>query len=210
MKKSKKPESDQPKKLSKLDKIYGYLLVIGGLIGLYAAFALTMDKLELIKNPNFIPSCNVNPIISCGSIIKTDQASAFGFPNPFIGLAAFAVVVTIGVSILSGVRYKNWIMKGMLLGTLLGTIFVHWLIFQSLYTIGALCPWCMVVWTVTIAMFWYTLNYNLRNKVIVPKKELTKVAEFIQRHHLDILVSWYLVITLLILNRFWYYWSTIL
>ena len=31
-------------------------------------------------------------------------------------------------------------------------MFVHWLIFQSLYRIGALCPYCMVVWAVTISL----------------------------------------------------------
>ncbi len=195
---------------SKLDKAFGYLLVIGGAIGLYASFALTMDKIELIKNPNFIPNCNINPIISCGSVIKTDQASAFGFPNPFIGLAAFAVLITIGVSLLSGVKYKAWIMKGLMLGSFLGVVFVHWLAFQSLYRINALCPWCMVVWTVTIATFWYSLLYNLRNGVITINSKYKQLVAFMQKHHLDILLSWYLIIFLLIMNRFWYYWSTLL
>ena len=31
-------------------------------------------------------------------------------------------------------------------------VFIHWLIFQSLYRIGALCPYCMVVWAVTIPL----------------------------------------------------------
>lgn len=195
---------------SKLDKAFGYLLVIGGAIGLYASFALTMDKIELIKNPNFIPNCNINPIISCGSVIKTDQASAFGFPNPFIGLAAFAVLITIGVSLLSGVKYKAWIMKGLMLGSFLGVVFVHWLAFQSLYRINALCPWCMVVWTVTIATFWYSLLYNLRNGVITVTSKYQRLVAFMQKHHLDILLSWYLIIFLLIMNRFWYYWSTLI
>ena len=32
------------------------------------------------------------------------------------------------------------------------SVFMHWLIFQSLYRIGALCPYCMVVWAVTIPL----------------------------------------------------------
>lgn len=198
------------KRNEKLNKAYGWVLVVGGVIGLYASFALTMDKIELLKNPNFIPDCNINPIISCGSIIKTDQAAAFGFPNPFLGLIGFAVVVTIGVSILSGVKYKKWIMQGLQAGSFLGVIFVHWLMFQSLYSIEALCPYCMVVWTVTLAIFWYTLLYNLRNGVFNVKEKYKKSVDFIQRHHLDILLTWYLVIFLLIMNKFWYYWSTLI
>ena len=46
----------------------------------------------------------------------------------------------------------RWYWAGLAAGTLLGTVFVHWLIFQSLYRIGALCPYCMVVWAVTIPL----------------------------------------------------------
>ena len=32
---------------------------------------------------------------------------------------------------------------------MLGIVFICWLIFQTLYRIGALCPYCMVVWVFT-------------------------------------------------------------
>ncbi|MEU3493704.1 vitamin K epoxide reductase family protein [Kitasatospora cineracea] len=51
-----------------------------------------------------MPSCNINPILSHGSVMRTGQASAFGFPDPLIGVAAFAVVVTVGVVLLTGAR----------------------------------------------------------------------------------------------------------
>ena len=89
------------------------------------------------------------------------QAEAFGFPNPLIGIASFAVVVTIGVVLLSGFAAPRWFWLGMQLGTTFGVVFVHWLIYQSLYQIGALCPYCMAVWVVTIPIFWYTTLHNL-------------------------------------------------
>ena len=49
-------------------------------------------------------------------------------------------------------RLPRWYWAGLATGTLLGVAFVHWLIFQSLYRIGALCPYCMVVWAVTIPL----------------------------------------------------------
>src|SRR5690349_16507391 len=42
------------------------LYVIGGVIGLAAAFVLMVEKVELLINPKYVPSCNLNPIISCG------------------------------------------------------------------------------------------------------------------------------------------------
>lgn len=93
--------------------------------------------------------------------MDSPQASAFGFPNPLIGIAAFAVVVAVGVALLTGYRPPRWVWSGLQLGVTFGVVFVHWLVFRSLYRIHALCPYCMVVWVVTIAIFWYTTLHNL-------------------------------------------------
>lgn len=195
---------------TKFQKYYPYLLVIAGVIGILCSFILTMDKLALLKNPNYQPNCNINPVLSCGSIIRTKQAEAFKFPNPFIGLAGFSVVVTIGMGALAGAKYKRWFWLGLQTGTFLGVLFCHWLAFESLYDIGALCVYCMAVWTVTIALFWYTLLYNLREGHIKTPASLQKTVNFAQRHHLDLLIAWYLVIFGLIMVRFWYYWQTLI
>ncbi|GAA3013484.1 hypothetical protein GCM10020229_26000 [Kitasatospora albolonga] len=53
---------------------------------------------------------------------------------------------------------------------LFGIGFVTWLMTQTLYSIGALCPYCMVVWAAMIPLFWYTTLHNLRSGVI-PRPE---------------------------------------
>lgn len=186
-----------------------YLLTFGGIIGFLASFVLAVEKIEIIKNPDFQPSCNINPILSCGSVMVTPQAETFGFPNPFLGIAGFAVVTTIGIALLAGAVFKRWFWQLVQAGLLFAVIFIHWLFFQTVYNIGALCPYCMVVWIVTIPLFWYTLLYNLRQGNIKTPKKLKAVVAFAQKHHGDILIVWYLVITGLILNHFWYYWSTL-
>ncbi len=57
-----------------------------------------------------------------------------------------------GVLAVAKVSLPRWYWGGLAIGTLLGVGFIHWLIFQSLYRIGALCPYCMVVWAVTIPL----------------------------------------------------------
>lgn len=187
-----------------------WILIVGGALGMFAAFTLTMEKMAILKDPGRNLACNLNPVLSCGSVIATDQSSAFGFPNPFIGLAAFAVLITVGVSILAGAKFKKWFWQGLNAGALLGLIFVHWLIFQSLYSIKALCLYCMLTWTITWPIFWYTTLYNLREDNIPTPKKYQKIVNFMQRHHLDILIAWYLLIIALILQNFWYYWSTLI
>jgi uncharacterized membrane protein len=197
-------------KQTRFQKYYPYLLIIAATIGLIAAFILTLEKMALLKDPNFQPTCNINPILSCGSIIRTPQAAAFGFPNPFIGLAGYAVIITVGMALLAGATFKRWFWLGLQGGTVMGLLFTHWLIYQSLYSIGALCIYCMAVWVVTIALFWYTLLYNLRSGYITTPKSLVRASHFAQRHHLDILIGWYVLILALILNRFWYFWITLI
>lgn len=201
------------KKELALERTWPYILTIGGMVGFIAAFALTIEKFALLKDPSYVPSCNLSPLLSCGSVMKTEQASAFGFANSIIGLAGFAVVTTIGIMLFAGVdasKVKRWFWLGLQAGTIFGIGFITWLQYQSIFTIGALCPYCMVVWAVTIPIFVYTTLYNLRTGVIATPASCKRLVAFLQRHHGDILVVWFGLITLVILNHFWYYWKTLI
>ncbi|GHC82916.1 vitamin K epoxide reductase family protein [Streptomyces flavofungini] len=138
------------------------LLVITGAAGLLASWVITLDKFELLKDPNFQPGCSINPVVACGSIMKSDQAEAFGFPNPMLGLAAYAVVIGVGMSLLGRARFPRWYWLTFNAGTLFGVGFCTWLQFQSLYRINALCLWCCLAWVATILMFWYVTAFNVR------------------------------------------------
>ncbi|WTY84573.1 vitamin K epoxide reductase family protein [Micromonospora sp. NBC_01405] len=185
----------------------GWILTIGGLVGALAAFVLTVEKIALLKNPAYVPSCSINPILSCGSIMTTGQAEVFGFPNPLIGLAAFPVVAATGIAVLARLQLPRWWWLGMQAGTLFGVAFVHWLFFQSLYRIGALCPYCMIVWVVMIVLFSYTTLYNLQDGRLPAPRRITAAA---LRVHSAIPTLWLLAFTVLIGVRFWTYWRTLI
>ena len=186
------------------------LLVLAGLVGLIASAVLTLDKIRLLEDPSYVPGCSINPVISCGSVMRSVQAEAFGFPNPLLGLAAFAVVLCVGAGSLAGAAFRRWFWLGLEVGSVLGLLFTHWLIVQALYRIGALCPYCMVVWAATIALFWYVTLHNLRTGVIPVPARLRPAVREAARYHWAVPALWYAVIALLVLNRFWYYWRTLL
>lgn len=188
------------------DRRVASVLTLGGGIGLLAAAVLLIEKIRLVEDPDYIPSCSINPILSCGSIMRTDQAEAFGFPNPVIGVAGFAIVLTVGVAIVSGASFARWFWLGLQAGATFGVVFVHWLIFQSLYRIDALCPYCMVVWAVTIPLFWYVTLHNAGAGHL----RLGRVGAVAQEYHGVVLTAWYLIIVGLVGQRFWDYWSTLL
>ncbi|KAA0919234.1 vitamin K epoxide reductase family protein [Dietzia sp. ANT_WB102] len=184
------------------DRWIGVLLTIGSAIALVASFQLSLDKIRLLENPDYTPACNFSILMSCKSVINSEQGTAFGFPNPFIGLIGFGIVIAIGVAAASGVRFPRWYWVGALLGLTFATVFVHWLAFQSIFVIQVLCPWCMVVWSATIPMFWYTLLH------VVAKLTPARWVRGLQQWHLVPVVVWFLALAGVILWAFWdFYWA---
>ena len=195
------PGAPQPGRVRTTSALW---VLIAGVVGLVAAITLTVEKILLLADPNYVPSCSINPVLSCGSVMITPQASAFGFPNSLIGIVAFTVVVVTGVLAVAKVRLPQWYWYGLAAGTLLGAVFVHWLIFQSLYRIGALCPYCMVVWTVTIPLVVVVLSIALRPLAG------NAFARFLYQWRWSLVALWFTALILMILERFWNYWSTLI
>jgi uncharacterized membrane protein len=182
-------------------------VLIAGVVGLAAAVTLTIEKIKLLENPAYVPSCSINPVLSCGSVMVTPQAAAFGFPNPLIGIVAFSVVVVSGVLAIAKVPLPRWYWAGLAVGTTLGVVFIHWLIYQSLYTIGALCPYCMVVWAVTIPLLVVVASIALAP---AGGQERNAVARVVHQWRWSLVALWFTALILLILVRFWDYWSTLI
>ena len=180
-------------------------VLIAGAIGLLASMTLTVEKIKILLSPSYVPSCNVNPIVSCGSVMTTSQASVLGFPNPLLGIVGFTVVVITGVLAATKVPLPRWYWAGLDLGILVGAVFVHWLIFQTLYRIGALCPYCMVVWVVTLTLLVVVTSIAFRASI----EGSTAVVRVLFQWRWSIAVLWFTGVFLLVMVRFWNYWSTL-
>ncbi|WP_405998846.1 vitamin K epoxide reductase family protein [Streptomyces sp. NBC_00829] len=186
------------------DRAFAFLLVITGAAGLLASWVITIDKIKLAEDPTFTPGCSLNPVVSCGNIMKSDQAQAFGFPNPLLGLVAYSMVIAIGVALLAGARYRRWYWLGLNAGCLFGVGFCTWLQYQSLYNINALCLWCSLAWVATIVMFCYVTGHNIKHRAIkVPEGLRRTLMEF----HWMPPVLWIGIIGMLILTRWWDFWT---
>ncbi|MGW2704957.1 vitamin K epoxide reductase family protein [Streptomyces sp. NPDC001340] len=188
-------------------RAFAWLLIVSGALGILASFVITIDKFELLQDPHFSPSCNLSPVLSCTNVMRSAQASVFGFPNPLLGLLTYPVVVAVGFALLAGARFRRWFWLGLNAGTLFGAGFCMWLMSQALYEIGALCLWCCLAWAATIAMFWYTTAHNLSHGILrAPRVVVAGALEF----HWVVPVTWYLAIVMLIATRWWDYWQTLL
>lgn len=187
-----------------------WLLTVGGLIALVASAALLIERIVLAGDPTYVPSCSFNPVLSCGSVMLSEQAALLGFPNPVLGVAAFPVVIATGAGILAGARYARWYWLGLLVGVTLAAVFVGWLVFQSLYRIGALCPYCMVVWAAVLPLFWYVLRHCLESGVLGERVAGSAVTRTLRAYSFVVPTLVVMVVAGLALARFWDYWVTLL
>ena len=192
---------------SSAPRLSAWWVLIAGAVGLVSSMTLTVEKIDILLNPSYVPSCNLNPIISCGSVMITPQASVLGFPNPLLGIVAFTVVLVVGVLAVAKVSIPQWFWTVLAAGLLGGAVFVHWLIYQSLYRIGALCPYCMVVWAMTITLLVVVASIAFR-----PVLEGTDstAARLLYQWRWSLTALWFTAVFLLIMVRFWDYWSTLL
>jgi uncharacterized membrane protein len=138
-------------------------LIIAGLIGLWAAFMLTLDKFHLLEDPNAQLSCNFSVLVGCTKNLNSAAGSVLGFPNPLLGLGGWTAAIAVGVGLLATrARFARWYWIAFNVGVILALVLVIFLITESLTVLNVLCPWCMVTWTVTIPTFWAVTLYNLK------------------------------------------------
>ncbi|BCJ55424.1 membrane protein [Actinoplanes sp. NBRC 14428] len=183
--------------------IYGTML-FSACLSLLASFVLSIDAVRLAENPDTALSCNINAVISCGTVATSWQASLFGFPNAFLGLIAEPVVITIAVASLGGVRFPRWFMFSAQVVYTLGVIFAYWLFYQSMVHIGALCPWCLLVTVSTTLVFATLTHVNLRDgNLPLPGRLRPALASAIDADLDAIAVTvWLLVLALLVLTKY--------
>jgi uncharacterized membrane protein len=186
-----------------------YIFLVAGVVGAIASFALTYDKIQLLQNSSYNPGCNLSPILSCGSVMKTDQASVLGVPNSIFGLMAFSMLALLGVVLLAGASFKRWFWLVVNAAALGGFVFFLYLYFQAVFRIHAICPYCFAVWLVVPPVLWYTTLYNIREGNLKLGLLKPSVKAWLLRHHGDIMLAWYVVFFGILMQRFWYYWQTL-
>ncbi|MGC4973947.1 vitamin K epoxide reductase family protein [Streptomyces sp. DT199] len=186
-------------------RAFALLLVVTGVAGLLASWIITLDKFKLLEDPDFTPGCSLNPVVSCGSVLESDQAEVFGFPNPMLGLVAYGVVICVGVSLLAGARFPRWYWLAFDAGCLFGVGFVTWLQFESLYRINALCLWCCLAWAATIPLFWYVTSFAVRQGFLPAP---AAVRRFLDEFTWVPPVLHLGVVGMLVLTRWWDFWTS--
>lgn len=179
----------------------GWAVTALGAVGLIAAFVLSVDKVEALKaaarNDTYSAVCDLNAFVSCSAVITSPESEAFGFPNSFLGLIGFTGVVLIGLLLALQQRLPGLLWGLFAGGLLFAAGFITWLQTQSLYDIGKLCPYCMVVWAVTIPLV--VIGLRESSNALVPG---TAISRFLKNWTLLTVLLWYIVVLAAIWFKF--------
>jgi len=156
--------------------VYALSLIIFAVIGWWAAFSLTRERFELSENPDTTLSCDFSLLVQCTKNLEAWQGSVFGFPNPILGITGWIAPIVVGFALLAGAQFARWFRLLFWLGIAGAQTFIIWLISQSIFELGTLCPWCMVTWAVTIPTFWMVTMRSLSDGTFSSSPRVTSLG----------------------------------
>lgn len=175
---------------------YHVWLIVLSLVGLIAAFWQTAEKIHGLKNPEQPLSCNLNPVVDCGSVLDHPLSAVMGVPNSMIGMIFFTTLLVAGLLVWTGVKLTLNAKKILLLVSTVLLGFSVWFYLVSLYDIGKICIFCIFIWISSVPIG--VLTYKEYGNSILNKQK----AKFISVHAYKIIFSIYAVGMLLFLFRF--------
>jgi uncharacterized membrane protein len=185
-------------------RVISATMLLSACLSLVASFVLSVDAVRLAADPSATLACDLNAVVSCGTVAQSWQASLLGFPNAFLGLVAEPVVITIAVATLGGVRFPRWFMAAAQAVYTIGLGFALWLFAQSTFVIGALCPWCLLVTVSTTLVFCSLTHLNVRDDNLYLPRALQTRARAAVEADLDVLVVavWLVLLATVVVGRY--------
>ncbi len=173
-------------------------MLVGAIASLIASFVLSVEAIELAKNPNAVLSCSVNAVLNCATVALHPSAHLFGFPNSFLGLISEPIVITVAIAGLAGTKFPRLFMFVAQICYTLGLLFAYWLFGTSYFVIGALCPWCLLV-TATTTFVWFAITrYNIREGNLYLRARTEKALHRLIDRDYDKMALFVLVFILLV------------
>lgn len=183
-------------------RVTGAVLLVGSAVSWISGLVLLLDKLYLLAHPTARFGCDINPFISCGSVMMSWQAAAFGIPNMALGLGGYAILGVAGAMLLSRSQTPRWWRGAVMAGLVFAFGFVHFLAFSAIFEIQSLCLWCMLLWSMTAPMFFSYLAHLVEERAA----ERGATSRSVLRHWVLLTLAWYVLVIVVILAAFWSQW----
>lgn len=174
----------------------GWVLLVCGIAGVLASFMLNLEYLHLLTDKDAALICDINPFITCGPVMLSSAAAIFGFPNVIVGLVSFSVIITTGVVLLTGAKLPRWYFIGLQIGLIGAAVMITYLQIFSVFELGKLCLWCMIIWAFTIPLVTLVTISNLAYGVF--GEGAVAFGERLSQWAWVVVALWYLIVIAMI------------
>lgn len=154
----------------------GLWLLILGAVALWASADLAVERYLALIDPLYVPSCSLSVFVDCSPAMGSWQGALFGFPNPYLGVLAFPVVMTTGVVMISRWEPPRWYWRTLTIVTTAAVGLIVFLMYTSVHSLERLCPFCMVVWIAMIPLWWQMVSFGIDRGHIPAPQRLRTVA----------------------------------
>jgi len=122
-----------------------WILSLGGLgVSIYLTIAHFNTSVTL--------ACPATSTINCEKVTTSPESYAFGIPVAVLGLAFYVFLAVVNSPWAWRITWPplRWARVGSMV---VGILFVLYLIYAELFSIGAICLWCTSVHVITFALF---------------------------------------------------------
>lgn len=118
------------------------------LAGLGASIYLTIAH----YNTAVTLACPASSTINCEKVTTSPESMVFGIPVAVLGLAFYVFLAVVNAPSAWRITWPplRWARVGSMV---VGMVFVLYLIYAELFSIGAICLWCTSVHVITFALF---------------------------------------------------------
>jgi uncharacterized membrane protein len=190
-------------KILKEHWIFGIVAVFAA-VGLLCSLILSIEKLQLAANPSTELPCSLNVFLNCATVMNTPEASLLGFPNSFIGMMAYSVLLTVAMVYLFGAKLPRNFMMLLQLGVTVEIIFAYFLFFDSVFLIKVLCPFCLAVTFSSTMIFAAVTRYNILEKnLYLSGKTQHLLDKWVEKDYDKVFaVGWVVVMIALVIVKF--------
>lgn len=139
------------------------LWIVTAAVSWTVSFLLYREYVGQLSDAPPMLSCNISPFITCGPNLLAPAGNLLGFTNAILGMTLFLGPIFASVGALAspgGMRAWYWrLFAVFVLG---GYVLVHVFAYRSIFEFGSLCPWCLIVWLMTIPLFWSVAGWTLQ------------------------------------------------
>lgn len=184
------------------NQIMGVVLAALAVAGLVASFVLLHETFEVAKNPDYAPSCNINPLVSCSSVMSRPESEVFGLPFSAFGVLAFGALLVFGILLAAGTKFTVWIWRAGIAACIAGLLAIGYMIWLSMFSFNTICPWCFAMWLTTISIFWAFMTYIAAARPYKLSKKCDKTAKIWTTYAPMILVGMVIALVFMLVLRF--------